>query len=848
MKPSVRRTWGNLYVTVKSWGFKLSLIATVCAFPLTVSAQQMAAAEAASSAATAATSPVPQVVTYTGTASDANGEPLTSVIGVTFLLYKDSQGGAPLWMETQNVHPDEAGHYSVMLGSTTSQGLPQDVFVSGEARWLGVQIVGEQEQPRVLLVAVPYALKAGDAETVGGLPPSAFVLANSAQGNRPGTKPVVAADSTAAGKNATPPANPAVTGKGVVDFIPMWDATNDIIDSLIFQKSSSVGIATTAPAATLDVNGKSDVRDTLTLFPKGTDSTLAVNGTTFKIDQTGKVNFVTGQTFPGTGTITGVTTATGSGLTGGGTKGTLALGLTKTCSAKQILQWNGTSWACSAAGSGTITGVTTASGSGLTGGGASGSLNLSLTTSCSSGQTLAWNGSVWVCKTVGGSGTVTSVGLSAPSSDFTVTGSPVTASGTLGLNWNVAPTSGNTANAIVKRDSTSSFNINNISAAGEITVGSTLTTVGNATFFSPVGIGTSAPQALLNLDYNGTANRDSILVGNNSTKGLQLRDTGGAVDLESLGVPLFVNYATGQSTYLFNLVGVGTSNPQVELNLDQGDTATNDALLIGNYNKGLQLRDTGAAVDLESIGVPLYVNNVTQQNLYLNPSGIISDPNNPNYGYGGVAIGSANPTGFYPLTVSGGCCTSQPYAAIFWGFTDVEADLAVIGNLTVLGNKNFRIDHPLDPKNKYLQHAAIESSEVLNQYSGNVVLDDNGEGRVEFPTWFAAINEDFRYQLTAIGAPGPSLYVSEEMKDNSFTIAGGRSGMKVSWQVTARRNDAYMKAHPYVVEQDKPEFERGYYTLPELYGAPKEEGIRYAQEQRSKEQQSKTTAPVKVKK
>ena len=80
----------------------MSLIATVCAFPLTVSAQQMAAAEAASSAATAATSPVPQVVTYTGTASDANGEPLTSVIGVTFLLYKDSQGGAPLWMETQN--------------------------------------------------------------------------------------------------------------------------------------------------------------------------------------------------------------------------------------------------------------------------------------------------------------------------------------------------------------------------------------------------------------------------------------------------------------------------------------------------------------------------------------------------------------------------------------------------------------------------------------------------------------------------------------------------------------------------------------------------------------------------
>jgi hypothetical protein len=84
-----------------------------------------------------------------------------------------------------------------------------------------------------------------------------------------------------------------------------------------------------------------------------------------------------------------------------------------------------------------ITGITTASGSGLQGGGTSGTLNLSLTTSCASGQSLVWSGSAWACKTPGGGGSVTSVGLSAPSSDFTVTGSPVTSSGTLGLNWTV---------------------------------------------------------------------------------------------------------------------------------------------------------------------------------------------------------------------------------------------------------------------------------------------------------------------------------------------------------------------------------------------------------------------------
>jgi hypothetical protein len=96
------------------------------------------------------------------------------------------------------------------------------------------------------------------------------------------------------------------------------------------------------------------------------------------VDQAGKINFVSGQTFPGTGTITGATTASGSGLSGGGTTGTLNLSLLKTCSANQVLQWNGSSWACSSAGTGTITGVNTATGSGLQGGGTSGTLNLSV--------------------------------------------------------------------------------------------------------------------------------------------------------------------------------------------------------------------------------------------------------------------------------------------------------------------------------------------------------------------------------------------------------------------------------------------------------------------------------------
>jgi hypothetical protein len=371
--------------------------------------------QAPTSVSTAASAVVPTLVKYSGTLTGLNGQPLAGTVGVTFFLYKDDQGGAPLWMETQNITPDKTGRYTAVLGSTTSQGLPTDLFASGEARWLGVQAEGQAEQPRVLLLSVPYALKAGDAQTLGGMPASAFVLADSAP-----SKPAAAVSSAPAAttSKSSAPANPAVTGKGTIGYIPMWDTASDIVDSAIFQKSTNVGIGTTTPLAPLDVNGKSDIRDTLTLFPKSTDNTLAVSGTAFNISSAGKVTFISGQTFPGAGTITGITTATGSGLSGGGTTGTLSLkvpaagisnamlanskvtlnantagGLTtpgamtlgstytiglKPCTTNQILQYSGTTWNCASAGAGTITGVT--AGTDLTGGGTAGAVTLNLDT------------------------------------------------------------------------------------------------------------------------------------------------------------------------------------------------------------------------------------------------------------------------------------------------------------------------------------------------------------------------------------------------------------------------------------------------------------------------------------
>jgi hypothetical protein len=227
---------------------------------------------------------VPNLVHYGGTLKDVTGKTLTEACGVTFLLYKEEQGGAPLWMETQNIAPDSSGHYDVQLGSTSANGIPADIFQTGQARWLAVEISSEAEQPRVMLVAVAYAMKAADAATIGGLPPSAFVMAPTA--NRIGTAgaaPASTAQPSAATrqqlttgyKPATPTVHspggtiPVTTAGGTLNFIPLWDATSDIANSILFQASSNgaskIGINTTKPLSTLDVRGTESVRGNLSL-------------------------------------------------------------------------------------------------------------------------------------------------------------------------------------------------------------------------------------------------------------------------------------------------------------------------------------------------------------------------------------------------------------------------------------------------------------------------------------------------------------------------------------------------------------------------------------------------------
>jgi hypothetical protein len=316
----------------------------------------------AASAETNANANVPNVINYSGVLTDLNDKPLTGIQGVTFLLYNSEQGGNPLWMETQNVTANKNGQYIVTLGSTTAQGLPSDIFSSAEARWLGIQVVGKTEQPRILLVAVPYAMKAADAATIGGLPPSAFVLAAPPTANSAtSTTPALAtfSDSSHATSDVT-------TSGGTVNSIPLFSTINNIQNSVLTQTSKAINVGgkLNAPAtgtATASAGKDSQPHDfvasvfnssTATAVPQtfqlqaepvnndtstasGTLNLLYASGTStpaetgFKIGSNGLITFATGQTFPGTGTgngtITGVTA--GTDLTGGGTSGKVTLNL-----------------------------------------------------------------------------------------------------------------------------------------------------------------------------------------------------------------------------------------------------------------------------------------------------------------------------------------------------------------------------------------------------------------------------------------------------------------------------------------------------------------------------------------
>ncbi len=154
-----------------------------------------------------------------------------------------------------------------------------------------------------------------------------------------------------------------------------------------------------------------------------------------------------------------------------------------------------------------------------------------------------------------------------------------------------------------------------------------------------------------------------------------------------------------------------------------------------------------------------------------------------------------------------------------------SGDGAVTGSFSKASG-SFKIDHPLAPATKYLQHSFVESPDMKNVYDGLVTLDAKGEATVKLPSYFEVLNRDVRYQLTPLGAFSP-LYVKQRIAKGRFMIAGGSPGQEVCWQLTGIRQDPWAEAHRVVVEESKRGMERGTYLHPELHGQPESKGVDY---------------------
>ncbi len=262
--------------------------------------------------------PVPRLIKFSGVAKDASGAPRTGSLGLTFSIYQEQEGGATLWMETQNVELDGEGHYSVLLGSTQSEGVPLDLFASGDPRWLGVKVElpGEGEQARILLVSVPYALKASDADTLGGKPASAYALAPTEASATTATTSATSTTASTTSTTTTKGKKPASAGTETMGYIPMFiDTSGDLGNSVIQQVGSEIGIGE-APAQTLDVNGgirgtglatgirntSPDAINTNALFLNGSNA-MGVIGTSNAVFAPG-VLFTKVSFYAGNGTVT----------------------------------------------------------------------------------------------------------------------------------------------------------------------------------------------------------------------------------------------------------------------------------------------------------------------------------------------------------------------------------------------------------------------------------------------------------------------------------------------------------------------------------------------------------------
>jgi trimeric autotransporter adhesin len=679
---------------------------------------------------------VPRLVNFSGRAIEG-GKVISGVAGATFAIYSEESGGSPLWVETQNIQADTKGNYTVQLGATSAEGLPLDLFTSGEARWLGVRMNGGEEQPRALLLSVPYALKAADAQTLGGLPASAFLLAGAANAAAPSNDANVSSASSGV--------TPAVSGTGKTDFIPLWTNTTGALgNSALFQSgtgtTAKIGVNTITPASALDVNGAVTARGNLSLPATGAATTtagknsqpLSFTASSYNSSAGAAVNQNFRWQAEPTGNNTAFTGGTLNLLYGAGGNTPAETGL-KVAKNGQISFAAGQTFPVATGGiTNTMlenSSVTVAAGTALTGGGKialGGSATLNVDTTkvplLASANVFTNNQAITGDLTVSSPGYLTIFGQAPESGAGTALEMETTGSG--GMYWQILNTGAGASQGPNK------LNFRNDSAGLDVM---TMAANGN------VGIGTTIPGANLDMSQGLTIN--------------------------GLGGTLFSTQYKGVNAFAMN------AEPSTSGGTVYGSGWTLYDYAYGKWVAGISQVDGAVGINQ---GSPSYALDVLAEN-------------------GGT------------------------YAAFFGGNIDVDGTVST-------ASASLQIDDPVDPANKYLYHSSVESPDMMNIYNGNVTTDSDGNATVQMPDWFEALNRDFRYQLTVMGQPAQA-YVSQELASGEFSIKTDKPNVKVSWQVTGIRQDAWANAHRMAVEVQKSAAERGNYLHPELFGASQNKKI-----------------------
>jgi trimeric autotransporter adhesin len=830
-----------------------SLVAAL-AIPIGLAAQEQQQATASLPATTIQPdggTNVPRLIKFSGEVNpqiaqnkdNESGKSQTATqISLTFSLYELQEGGSPLWTETQSVQLDSQEHYTVLLGANSPDGLPLDLFASGQARWLGVQpqLAGAGEQPRVLLVGVPYALKAADADTLGGKPASAYALSpdQATSSSGPATSGNLAgapqsgpqlhsgqqAQASKANQNTSPTSS--VGGTGTLDYIPIWTGSQTLGNSILFQTGGQVGVGTITPGARLD----------------STSAGIAVRGTSVGASGDGLVgtatassgssNGVFGQTAsPGGNGVLGVNNAKsgGTGVSGSGTTN----GVYGQSASPTGIGVSGGAIATSGSATGVYGQSASPSGNGVSGnaiatsGGATGVYGQSASPSGSGvhGIATATSGSPsgvygesaspggWgvlginnATSTTGGSG-VFGISTSTSGSHSGVYGQINSTSGA-GVNGNATATSGVNNGVYGQAASPTGFGVSGNAIA---TSGYAAGVYGQSA--SPGGSGVSGNATATSGSPNGVYGK-SVSPGGNGVFGVNNAGTGGN------GVFGIATAASGHSNGVYGQAastsGIGVSGNATATTGNAygvaGSTATTGS---GAGVAGSAVATTGTAFGVfgqtaSSNGRGVFGYASATSGAHVGVVGFVESPS--------AAAGQFVAHSGSGLILQGlsGSSKTQVFSVDASGNGTYAGNLNVTGKLTK-GSGSFKIDHPLDPANKYLSHSFVESPDMMDVYNGVVRLDAKGRAWVGLPDYFEALNRDFRYQLTCIGGFAP-VYIAREVHNNRFRIAGGKPGGKVSWEVTGIRHDAYADANRIPVTEDKPPAEQGYYLHPEVYG------------------------------